>query len=186
MCRFLQEYSKQNLTLWGLTVENEPSMGYHRKHFNSLALNGSLERDFLKLDLGPALAKAGFKDLKVMIFDDLLFYSRDWFTDPLDFIREILLDKEASRYVFGVAFHWYTNWITIRQSLDLIHQEFPDYYLLSTEACIIYNNVSLGNWTSFELYAHDIIRVSFVIVCEMIDSTFNTFTGFESSHFGLD
>ena len=54
--------------MWGLTVENEPQFGYNVNYsFNCLGFNSTLERDYVKLDLGPELKAAGFGDVKVMV-----------------------------------------------------------------------------------------------------------------------
>lgn len=53
---------------------------YLTKQWNSLGFNKTLERDFIKLDLGPELHSKGYtKDkMQVMIFDDQLPYIKDW------------------------------------------------------------------------------------------------------------
>ena len=69
--RFLQEYGKHNLTFWGLTAQNEPTDGYIYKHFfQAMGFTPEQQRDFIKLDLGPALHNNSFGDVKLMILDD--------------------------------------------------------------------------------------------------------------------
>src|SRR5690625_3414656 len=54
--KFLKEYEKNQVPIWGITIENEPGAGFDPHfHWNSLGLNATLERDFIKLDLGPEL-----------------------------------------------------------------------------------------------------------------------------------
>ena len=58
-----------------MTVENEPIAGARPNYtFNDLNLTASNERDFVKLNLGPTLKKAGYgrDKLELMIFDDNL------------------------------------------------------------------------------------------------------------------
>ncbi len=142
------------MSLWGLTVENEP--GSHP--WNSLRIGPEQERDFVKLDLGPALEKAGYdkKNLKLMIHDNQRPNVYHW-TDV------ILKDKDAAKYVSGTAFHWYANNKQNILELDKIHESYPDYFLLATEACEEWKgknyDVSLGNWATFDRYAYDIITV---------------------------
>jgi len=150
LVRFLQEYKKQNISLWGLTVVNEPHFGFDNNYwFNVLGMNSTMQRDFVKLDLGPELESSkDFANQKVMIFDD---------NTPLleEFATTCLSDPEASKYIAGVAYHWYENRRFDRNGvLDRVSKKFPDKFFLSTEACDIVN----GGWRNFELYADDIIN----------------------------
>ncbi|GIY03439.1 lysosomal acid glucosylceramidase [Caerostris darwini] len=73
LVKFLREYQSNNITFWGMTVQNEPTDGCVVDFpFQSLCFPPDMQRDFLKMDLGPALKKAGFTPdkLKVMINDD--------------------------------------------------------------------------------------------------------------------
>lgn len=157
--KFLDSYAKNNLSMWGLTVENEPSMGFRPTYpFNSLGFNATMERDFIKLDLGPALEKAGWgRDrLKLMIMDDNIWLSKNY-------SQTILSDLDASKFVAGVAFHWYSNKNRPqRAELDFIHEKFSNFFLLSTEACEMWVNntqhVHLGEWALFRSYADDILK----------------------------
>jgi glucosylceramidase len=157
--RFLDEYKKHNVSIWGLTVENEPGAGYVNNYaWNSLGFSPELERDFIKLDLGPALEKAGYgaNHLNLMINDDHRPGVHHW-------AQVIFKDKDAAKYVAGTAFHWYQNNQQNIVELDKTHEEFPNYFLLNTEACEwheVNNRVSLGNWSTFDRYAYDIITVS--------------------------
>ena len=67
----MKEYVKNGIPIWGLTVENEPSMGLLKHYaFQALGLTSEMERDFIKKDLGPALSAAGLDGVALMIFDD--------------------------------------------------------------------------------------------------------------------
>lgn len=161
--RFIEEYQKNNVSIWGLTLENEPGAGFNRQFkWNSLGFNSTLERDFTKLDLGPELHKHGYtKDkLKVMIFDDQLPYVKN-------FSLTVLSDPEAAKYISGIAIHWYENYRGNRNDLDWLMNHFKnEFFVLATEACEEWhghqNHVSLGNWATFNRYADDIINVRFI------------------------
>lgn len=160
MTRFLDAYAKRNVTMWGLTIENEPIAGFNDKYlWNSLGFSPELQRDFIKLDLGPTLAKAGYgiDNLKLMINDDQRPTVSNW-------ANVILGDKKAAKYVSGTAFHWYENTVENIVELDKAHEAFPDFFLLGSEACEEWkgkkNKVSLGDWRTFDRYAFDIITVS--------------------------
>lgn len=73
--RFIEEYTKHKVNIWGITLENEPGAGFNPNHpWNALGFNSTIERDFIKLDLGPELHAHGYTNdkLKVMIYDDQL------------------------------------------------------------------------------------------------------------------
>jgi glucosylceramidase len=40
------------------------------------------------------------------------------------------------KYVDGIAVHWYTDrWFPLPDALDTVHEEYPDKFILYTEAC---------------------------------------------------
>lgn len=157
--KFLDAYKNENISFWGMTVQNEPSSGYLPMYpFQCMAMSPSLERDFLKYDLGPALTDAGYgaEKLRVMILDDQRVFLPYW-------ANIVLRDEEAAKYVAGIAFHWYWNHIRGPTVLDETHYQHPGKFLLSTEACegpisMSRNKVKLGSWRRAESYAHDIIQ----------------------------
>ena len=154
--RFVNAYKSNGIDIWGQTIENEPGTF----PYNSLQMTPEQQRDFIKLNLGPTLAKAGLgpDKFKVMIYD----FNRE---DLVKFSSTVLRDKEAAKYVSGIAFHWYGNGNAPPQLLDTPAKEFPDHFLFNTEASVMDANrghgdiLHLGNWGSGEAYANDIITV---------------------------
>lgn len=160
LIRFVDEYKKQNVSMWGLTIENEPQMGYRSDYrFNSLGFNSTMEREFVKHNLGPELERTGHKDIKVMIYDDNIVTSQG---NIEEFANTVLSDKDANKYVAGVAYHWYAQHAD-KKMLDRIAKKYTNKFLLSTEACEEWhgkkNHVMLGHWATFDRYADDIIKV---------------------------
>ncbi len=40
------------------------------------------------------------------------------------------------KYVDGIAVHWYTDrWFPFPEALDIVHEEYPDKFILYSEAC---------------------------------------------------
>jgi len=69
--RFLDAYASHNISLWGLTAQNEPTDGYIRNFsFQAMGWHPETQRDFIKMDLGPKLAESGHGNVKLMIMDD--------------------------------------------------------------------------------------------------------------------
>lgn len=62
-------------------MQNEPSDGCLTNFsFQSMCFPPDKHRDFLKMNLGPALQKAGYgiEKLKLMILDDLRVFLPNW------------------------------------------------------------------------------------------------------------
>lgn len=73
MClfRFLEEYRKFNLSFWAVTTGNEPSAGQMTNYsFQALGFTPETQRDWVIMDLGPALHASPFADTRVIILDD--------------------------------------------------------------------------------------------------------------------
>ncbi|KAL1422246.1 hypothetical protein MTO96_022127 [Rhipicephalus appendiculatus] len=103
--RFVREYKRQGIPMWGLTTQNEPTSGFIPFYpWQTMGFSPQSERDFIKLDLGPELQKAGYgpNRLKLMILDDNRIVLRYW-------AKVVLGDPEAAKYISGVALHWYRN-----------------------------------------------------------------------------
>ncbi|KAM9852207.1 lysosomal acid glucosylceramidase [Aulostomus maculatus] len=155
--RFLEEYAKYNLTFWAVTTGNEPSAGQITNYsFQALGFTPEEQRDWVALDLGPALHTSSFPNTHILILDDNRLLLPYW-------AKVVLSDVEAGRYIHGVAVHWYMDGLVPAEiSLGVIHHLYPEYYLFGTEACAGWKptdrGVKLGSWDRAEQYAHDIIE----------------------------
>ncbi|KAH7640596.1 calcium-binding mitochondrial carrier protein aralar1-like protein [Dermatophagoides farinae] len=139
LVKFMKAYQQHNISWWGLTVVNEPEM------------SGEEQKNFIKKDLGPELENQGFKNFNLMIYD--------WNIPGMkQFVETILRDHDAAKYVKGIAYHWYASNDQNRHDLKAIHEEFPKYFVLSTEACEGFGGDSLGVWHTAENYANDVIK----------------------------
>ncbi|XP_063172817.1 lysosomal acid glucosylceramidase-like [Candoia aspera] len=156
--RFLDEYAKQNLTFWAVTAQNEPSSGFVQNYpFQTLGFTAELQRDFIALDLGPALAQSSHKGIRLIILDDNRIHLPKW--------AKVVLSSEsqAYRYVHGIGVHWYLDFISpIKDTVETTHHLFPDYFLIATEACagshFWEKDVILGSWARGEEYSHSILE----------------------------
>ncbi len=124
--KFIKAYEKEGIPIWGLTIQNEP-MAVQR--WESCIYTAEEERDFLKNYLGPTLEKEGLGDKKIIVWD----HNRD-----LMFQRAsvILNDPDASKYVWGVGFHWYEDWkdgIPMFNNVKAVNEAYPDKNLIFTE-----------------------------------------------------
>ncbi|KAM6910060.1 lysosomal acid glucosylceramidase [Xenentodon cancila] len=155
--RFLEEYAKYNLTFWALTTGNEPTAGLTTNYsFQALGFTAQEQRDWVVMDLGPALSASSYPDTHILIMDDNRWLLPYW-------AKVVLNDVHAARYIHGIAVHWYLDIvIPPKITLGLTHHYYPEYYLFGTEACTgvipTEKGVKLGSWKRAELYAKDIIE----------------------------
>ena len=137
--KYIQAYAREGISIWGLTVQNE---ALATQVWESCIFTADEEKDFVKKYLGPALKKANLSGVKLMIWDHNrgLIYQR---------VQPAYDDEDASKYIWGAAFHWYTgdHWDNVR----LVHDAFPDKHLLYTEGGIG------GNWPAALRLAKNVI-----------------------------
>ncbi|KAJ7318921.1 hypothetical protein OS493_036793 [Desmophyllum pertusum] len=155
---FIKAYEDNGVNIWGLTVENEPSAGYMKGYrFQCMGFTAEMERDFIKEDLGPTLAKFGYSDVKVMMLDDYRNFVESW-------ADTILGDNQTAKYVSGIAVHWYNEGQTAPDVLTATHKKFPNHFILNTEACAGWGGlpsergVHLGQWSRGNEYTHSVIE----------------------------
>lgn len=125
--RFIKAYEKEQIPIWGLTVQNEPMAV---QTWESCIYTAEEERDFIRDHLGPKLWDNGLKDKKLIAWDhnrDLLYHRAN----------TILSDSKAAGYVWGIGFHWYESWTgaPTPENVKLVSEAFPGKPLLLTEAC---------------------------------------------------
>ncbi|KAG7396698.1 hypothetical protein PHYBOEH_001927 [Phytophthora boehmeriae] len=164
--KFFDAYAEEGIDFWAMTVQNEPAkplLAFAK--WQTLRLTPEEERDFIKFDLGPMMAK-NHPDLKIIANDDQKpsLMSR---LEPME-------DPESLKYISGVATHWYRNIDFVFgggnfDELSEFHEEYPDLFILPTEACNGYMPGSLGtgkgpsltdaetSWTRGENYGRDIM-----------------------------
>jgi glucosylceramidase len=148
--RYLEEYKKEGIPFFGLTVQNE-ALAWQT--WESCVYTAKEEAVFVSRFLRPALKSAGFDDVKVMIWDHnkerVYERARDSFAVP-----------GARDDIWGVAFHWYSG--KHFDALELAHDAFPDKPLLLTEFSIgaLHGETAPAphtSWKGMEIYANELI-----------------------------
>ncbi|WP_343588751.1 glycoside hydrolase family 30 protein [Flavobacterium sp.] len=151
--KFIKEYEKEGIPIWGLTVQNEPMA---KQSWESCIYTPEAERDFLKNYLGPTLEREGLGSKNVIIWDhnrgDMLIKRANLvFSDP-----------EVSKYAWGIGFHWYETWNggpPQFESVAKVHEAFPNKNLLFTEGCIEkFDATKYQFWGNAERYGINIIN----------------------------
>ena len=126
--KFIKAYEKENIPIWGLSIQNEPMA---KQTWESCLYTAEDETNFLKNNLGPTLIKEGLGSKKIIIWDhnrDLMFQRAN----------ALLSDPAAAKYVWGVGFHWYDNWSggdPVFENVQKVHEAFPAKNLIFTEGC---------------------------------------------------
>ncbi len=131
--RFVHEYEKAGVSVWGLTVQNEPMAV---QPWESCIFTAAEERDFVKDFLGPALKHAGLSGLKLMIWDHN---------------RGIMYQRAEVVYDDYVGDHF--------DNVRLVHDSYPEKELLFTEGSVEkFDAGRLLDWTAGEMYARSMIN----------------------------
>ncbi|AUD63246.1 glucosylceramidase [Tenericutes bacterium MO-XQ] len=119
--KFIKAYEEAGIDVFSVTVQNEP-MAVQR--WDSCIYEAEDETRFVKV-LGKTFEKENL-DQKIYIWD----HNRDLMFDRT---KKVLEDQEASKYVYGTAFHWYDN--EMFDEVKKTHDAFPDKHLIFTEGC---------------------------------------------------
>ncbi|TGE06118.1 glycoside hydrolase family 30 protein [Hymenobacter fodinae] len=150
--KFIREYERQGIPIWGLTVQNEP-MAVQK--WESCVFTAEEERDFVKGYLGPTLKKSGLGGKKLIGWD----HNRD-----LIYQRAATLfdDPEASQYYWGLGYHWYETWTGSGMQFEnvrRVHETYPDKHLIFTEGCVEKFQFSgINDWALGERYGYSMIH----------------------------
>jgi len=134
--RFVQAYAEAGVPVYAVTIQNEPGVDRANEsnskwHYPSCRWTGEDERDFIRDHLGPAFARAG-------IATKIWSYDHNFNTNPtpdgddpgIDYPTAVLRDKNAARFVDGVAFHGYAG---NSSGMSEFATRFPDVQMYFTE-----------------------------------------------------
>lgn len=150
--KFIKAYEKEGMPIWGLTVQNEPMA---TQTWESCVFSAEAERDFLKKFLGPTMKKEGLGDKKIIVWD----HNRDLMTHRANVIFS---DPEASKYAWGMGFHWYENWSggsSLYENVSKVAEAYPSKKLLFTEGCIEkFDAKKYQFWANGERYGTSMIN----------------------------
>lgn len=143
--KFIQKMSERGIKISFVTIQNEPAAV---QTWDSCEYSAEDEGRFAAQYLGPALEKAGLGDVKIYIWD----HNRDL---ALERLEESLKVEGASKYIAGLAFHWYSG--DQYNNIKTIAKKYPQIDLMFTEGCVE-GGPRNGAWFTGERYAHNIIN----------------------------
>ena len=150
--KFIAAYEKEGIPIWGITIQNEPMA---TQTWESMLYTAEDERDFLKNFLGPTMHKAGYADKKIVVWD----HNRDMMAYRAKVIFD---DPEASKYAWGMGFHWYETWAgfdPMFKNVAAVAEAYPDKPLLLTEASVEkFDPARFQYWPNAERYGTAMIN----------------------------
>jgi glucosylceramidase len=144
IAKYIRETRKLGISVWAMTIQNEPKA---MQIWDSCIYTAQDEAEFIKDHLIPVFRDQQV-DIKVLIWDHnkerILERAVDTFTD-----------LEVRKFVWGVAFHWYSG--DHFEAVGLTHRLFPEKALMMSEGCMEKRIYAQEAWSHGEHYAHDII-----------------------------
>lgn len=150
--RFITAYEKEGIPIWGTTIQNEPMA---TQRWESCIYTAEEERDFLKNFLGPIFNSQGMSDKKIVVWD----HNRDLINHRASIIFD---DPDASKYAWGVGFHWYETWTggdPMHSNVAKVYEAYPTKNILFTEGCVeLFNPEKYYYWPNAERYGRSIIN----------------------------
>ena len=144
--KFIREYREAGVPITAVTVQNEPAAV---QTWNSCTYSAEEEGLFVAKHLGPALERAGMKDVDIYVWDHNkeLLYQR---------FRDAVSVPGADRYIAGAAMHWYTG--DHFDAIEILRKQYPGIKLMFSEGCVEYSRFAdSGEVRKAEMYAHDMI-----------------------------
>nr|WP_320119292.1 glycoside hydrolase family 30 protein [uncultured Marinifilum sp.] len=138
--KYINEYKKEGIDIWGITVENEPlGNGYN---WESMHYTPEEMVDFVSNHLGPKL-KADGHDVKVLGYDQ----NRDELKEWADIMYK---DEQSAEYFDGMAIHWYAStYDYMPDVLQYTHDKAPNKLMIQSEAC---NDAEVPHWNDDAWY----------------------------------
>jgi len=150
--KFIKAYEKEGIPIWGMTIQNEPMA---TQRWESCIYTAEEERDFLKDYLGPTMEKSGLGDKKIIVWD----HNRDLMNHRANVIFD---DPEASKYAWGMGFHWYENWTggePMFENVKKVQEAYPTKSLIFTEGCVEkFDSNKYQLWANGERYGRSMIN----------------------------
>jgi len=150
--KFIDAYAAEGIPIWSISVQNEPMA---RQTWESMLFTAEEERDFLRDHLGPTIQASAHPDTKIVVWD----HNRDMMVHRANVIFG---DPEASKYAWGMGFHWYETWAGFEpmfENVRRVHESYPDKVLLLTEATVEkFDWAQVQRWSNGERYGTSIVN----------------------------
>lgn len=140
--KFINAYRSIGINVTMASVQNEAKAA---QKWDSCVYTAEEERDFVKNYLGKKMVDNNVK---------LLFWDHNKERVVVR-ARVMLDDKDAAKYIGGIAFHWYSG--DHFEQLEMTHKLYPNIDLVFSEGCYEYSLGESDTVKIGEKYAHDMI-----------------------------
>lgn len=165
--RFVREYARFNISIWGLAAQNEPRTPSRigpMYNFNSVKFSPKQLATYLEQYLVPQLEEYSALDCErvscraphLLLWDDTL-------DDMEEYVRAALAGPRTRALARGCALHWYSQGLrelpysVLHEAAESLPNKGDDFFMLSTEASYI-GLPQPGNWDRGARYARDILE----------------------------
>ncbi|CAL7949938.1 unnamed protein product [Xylocopa violacea] len=153
--KFLDGYKENGIDIWAVSTGNEPIDGYvPLSTINDMAWTPQTAATWVANNLGPTLASSTHNDTLILALDDQRI-ELPWA------IQLMFQNEQARKYVSGIGVHIYADSFIPPDVLDATHNDFPEKFILMTEASLgtlSPSPVSLGSWERGETYMTSILQ----------------------------
>lgn len=143
--KFLDNIKARDLNVELISIQNEPAA---TQTWDSCLWSAEEEGEFATEYLGPKLEKAGYSNIKILVWD----HNREILWDRFSTSMKA---KNAEKYIGGAAFHWYSG--DQYDQVAKVAEIFPNKELVFTEGCVE-GGPRNGAWFTGERYAHNIFN----------------------------
>ncbi len=143
--KYIKELEKRQIPVWMISIQNEPAAV---QTWDSCIWTGEEEGIFATQYLGPLLEKEGKSHIGILVWD----HNRDLL---LQRMTESMSLENSSKYIQGVAFHWYSG--DQYDNVKQVSEKWPDKKRIFSEGCVE-GGPRNGAWFTGERYAHNIIN----------------------------
>lgn len=140
--KFIECYKERGIDITTVSVQNEPKA---TQTWDSCVYTAEEERDFVKYHLGEKMANIGV---------NILFWDHNK-ERVVERARIVLGDKDAEKYISGIAVHWYSG--DHFEQLNMFNKLYPDKDIVFSEGCYEYSRGASDTVKIGERYAHDMI-----------------------------
>lgn len=118
--KFIQSYAARGIPIYAVTPQNEPENA--NSTYPTMTMTATQEATFVGKYLGPALARAGYGNVKI------LGYDHNW--GDTTYPTQLLGNTAAIGYLAGTAFHCYSGNPTAQ---TVVHDQYPNKGVWFTE-----------------------------------------------------
>ena len=126
--RYIEEYKKEGIDIWGITVENEP-LG-NDSNWESMHYGAEEMSDFVLHHLGPEMREKA-PNVKILGYDQ----NRD--TEMREWVDAQYDDPKVASFFDGIAVHWYASTYEVfPEQLQYAHEKAPGKHIIQSEACV--------------------------------------------------